>query len=499
MRRRKQRATVESGTSFVSRMLKNPYGKLTILSASDIDLLHKKSLEILSRTGVVFNNEEAIFWFRKAGVKIQEKRVYLEEEHIDEALSQTPSIYTLKASDSRKDVPIGKDYIAVMSAGGPAFIFDLNRKRRPGTHKDLVDLVKLMQMQDRINVIGRKVVDATDLSPTTRHLDCWRTCLTFSDKPIQSGFVGGQAEAEDVLQMLAIVFGGEDNVQDIPRAQTNVNVNSPLFYDEAMLEALITFSKWGQPVQISPFVMAGISGSATMAGSLVQHNAEVLAGIVLTQLINPGTPVLYGSATSNVDLKTGAPATASPESASSVTALAQLARHYGLPSRAGGALSDSPIPDQQAAFERMMSLMTSVFSGVNFIMHGAGVIESYLTVSPAQFIMDVEMLEMLSKFLEPIEISEDTVPLDVIDEVGPGGIFLSTAHTLERFRNVHFLPEIAIRRGFEQWEADGSIDILTRAEDRCRQVLESYVAPEFSSDIIGQLDNFVEKRTSELS
>ena len=270
-----------------------------------------------------------------------------------------------------------------------------------------------------------------------------------ADKPIQSGFVGGQAEVDDVLAMLAIVFGGEDALVDRPVAHCSVNANSPLLYDAPMLESLITFARYGQPVLIAPFVMAGVTGPTTLAGALAQQNAEVLAGIILTQLVRPGTPVLYGCASSNVDLRNGNPAIGSPESAVSIAVCAQLARRYALPCRGGGALTDSPIPDAQSNYERMYTLMTSFMSGVHYLMHGLGTLESYLTMSYEQFVIDLDSLAMIRNLLQPFEISEETLALDAIHEVGPGGHFLDTAHTRRHYREAHFRPQIGLRQPYE--------------------------------------------------
>ncbi len=480
------------------RQIINRHPKLALMSDDQVATIHAASLRILETTGVVFREERAIAAFRKAGAGVDGERVRLGGDLIDAALATAPDTYTMAAREPGFDVTVGGDHLAVMPAGGAPFIYDLDRQRRPGNLDDLAMLVKLAHLSPAINVVGRKMIEAQDVPPPTRHLPCWQTCLTLSSKPVQSGFVHGGYEARDVIEMLAIVFGDEDAVRTTPRAQTNVNVNSPLLFDRAMTEALMVFAEWGQPVQVSPFVMAGVSGPSTMAGALAQHNAEILAGVVLTQLIRPGTPVLYGSATSNVDLRSGAPAIGSPESAFAVAASTQLARFHGLPSRAGGALTDSPVPDLQSACERAMTLTTTVLSGVNFIMHGAGILESYLTVSPAQFLMDCEMLDSLAVMTGVLEVNDDTLALDAIDAVGPGGMFLASEHTQSRFRDVHFLPDIAVRQGYEQWEAEGSRDALDRAEDRCRGLLDSYIAPEMDETVRAELDAFVARRQGEI-
>jgi len=482
-----------------SRPFLLPERPFTLLASDQIAQIHAASLKILTQTGVRFDEPAAVAHFRKAGARVEGKRIYLEPDLIARCLATAPSQYTLHARNPAHNVTIGGRSAAVMPGGGPPFVHDLEGVRRPGTLADMANFTRLSQLSPDVHVIARKAVEAQDISPRVRHLHCWHTLLTLTDKPGQSGFVNGRAEAEDVLQMLAIVFGSEAAIDGTPVAHCSVNVNSPLLYDTPMLESLLLFARYGQPVLITPFVMAGVTGPATLAGALAQHNAEVLAGLCLVQLVRPGTPVLYGTATSNVDLRNGHPAIGSPESAQSIAICAQLARYYNLPCRGGGALTDSPIPDGQSQFERMMTLLTSVLSGVHFLMHGLGVLESYLTLSYTQFVLDMELLAMVRHLLQPIMINQDTLALEAIDAVGPGGHFLDAAHTLERYRQAHFLPAISIRQPFAQWQEQGEMTALQRAAIRCRELLESYQQPQMKTAVADQLHDFLQKRVTALN
>ncbi len=461
--------------------------------------MHEASLSILERTGVVFNSADALGHFRRAGARVEDDRVYLEREIVDGALVTAPSCYTLRARVPGNDVTIGGDTCAVMPGGGPAYVLDLEGNRRPGTLADLENFARLSEMAPEVHVAARKAVEAQDVPVEVRHLECWRAVLALTGKPIQSGMVGGLAESEDVLQMLAIVFGGEDQIDGTPVAQCSVNVNSPLSYDMPMVESLIAFARRGQPVLVSSFVMAGVTGPTTMAGALAQHNAEVLAGVALTQLVRPGTPVLYGTASSNADMRNAAPAIGSPESAVSIAVCAQMARHYGLPCRGGGALTDSPVPDAQSNYERMFTLLTSVLSGVNFLMHGLGILESYLTLSYEQFVIDLDAIAMVGRLVQGLDVSPETLALDTIHDVGPGGMFLEAQHTLDHFREAHFIPRVSVREGYEKWAADGGADAVRRANARCREMLESYVRPPMDARVEARLHDFVERRKAELS
>lgn len=499
-RRSRRRDEEPAGDAGGSRSLpiRSSLPPLNFLSPEQVEQIHAASLDILAHTGVRFNSEDALAHFRVAGARLEEDRIFLQDELLRHCLQSAPARYTLRARNPDHDVTIGGSARAVMPAGGPPYVLDLDGQRRPGTLADVQAFTRLSAMAPEIQVVARKVVEAQDVPPAGRHLDCWLAALTLADKPVQSGFVGGRAEAEDALQMLAILFGGEDQIDGVPVAHCSVNVNSPLSYDRPMLESLLAFARYGQPVLVSPFVMAGVSGPTTLAGALAQHHAEVLAGVALTQLVRPGTPVLYGTATSNVDMRSGAPAIGSPESALSIAACAQLARHVGLPCRGGGALTDSAVPDAQSHYERTLTALITVLSGVHFMMHGVGLLESYLTVSYDQFVLDLELLAMLRHLLQPLDVSAETLALGAIDDVGPGGYFLDAEHTLRHFRTAHFLPRISRRQRYEAWQADGGHDARQRANERCRRLLAAYRQPELPSGVAGRLHDFVRRRKQQL-
>jgi trimethylamine--corrinoid protein Co-methyltransferase len=497
-RRPRRRAALKPGqpASSSPHSLRLTLPRLNFLVQAQVEQIHEASLTILAQTGVRFKSPVALNHFRQAGARVEAERVYLDRALIEACLASTPPHYTLQARNPVHNVTIGRDYCAVMPGGGPPFVLDLAGRRRPGRLADLENFTRLSSLSPQVQVVARKAVEAQDVPVAWRHLECWRAVLTLSDKPAQSGFVGGEAEAEDALQMLALVFGGEAAIDGTPVAHCSVNANSPLLYDTPMLESMLLFARYGQPVLISPFVMAGVTGPTTLAGALAQHNAEVLAGLALCQLVRPGTPVLYGTASSNVDLRNANPAIGSPESALSIAICCQLARFYNLPCRGGGALTDSPIPDGQSNYERMFTLLMSFLSGVNFLMHGLGILESYLTMSYEQFVIDLELIAMIRHLSQPFEISAETLALETIQAVGPGGHFLEAAHTIRHYRQAHFLPQLSIRQPYEQWEQAGRQDTRQRAKARCQALLESYVQPPLAGQVADDLANFVERRKS---
>ncbi len=537
MRRRRPKHTRRAASDAEigrSRPILSRFPPIDILTEAELEQIQTASDTILARTGVIFNQPDALQYFRRAGARVEENRVWLEADLVQDALARAPAGYLLHARNPQNSVRVGKpaetaarsaskqpasredsqadetgqpagglaaefsaaNSTVVMPGGGPAFVRDLDGVRRPGRLSDLENFCRLSQLSAGVHVVARKAVEPQDVPVADRHLQAWRAVLCLTDKPAQSGFIGGRREAQDVLEMLAIAFGSLADIDGRPVAHCSVNVNSPLFYDTAMLEGMLEFANLGQPVLISPFVMAGVSGPTTLAGTLAQQNAEVLAGITLAQLVRPGTPVLYGAATSNVDLRNASPAIGSPESALSTAACAQLARSYGLPIRGGGALTDAPSPDAQSNYERMFTLMASVLSGVHFMMHGLGILESYLSISYEQFVIDLDLLEMVRRFVAGIEVSAETLALDTIDDVGPGGFFLDAAHTLRHYRDAHFFPNVGIRQPFEQWESEGSLDTVARANARCRELLAQYEPPPIADRTRAELDALVSRRRS---
>jgi trimethylamine--corrinoid protein Co-methyltransferase len=298
--------------------------------------------------------------------------------------------------------------------------------------------------------------------------------------------------------MAAVVFGGKEALLRRPVFASNVNANSPLRFDERMLGALIVYARHGQPTIITPFILAGAMSPVTMAAALAQQNAEALAGIALTQLVNPGSPVIYGGFTTNVDMQNGSPAFGTPEGALALLCGAQLARHYGLPYRGSGGLNNAKVPDAQAAYETQKSLWPAVMAHANLILHSAGWLEAGLVCSLEKFILDVEGLAMMHRFLAGVEISEETLALDAIAAVGPGGHHFGTAHTLARYRDAFYMPIVSDRQNYGEWKENGALDAAQRAHKVAHQLLESYEPPPLDDAIAEALHDYVTRRRQAL-
>ena len=485
--------------SGVSQPIVSSLPRLNFLTEAQVEQIHEAALNVLQGTGVLFKSDDALLHFRRAGARVEEGRVYLERGLIEACLKTAPAQFTLHARNPANDLTIGGPNTAAAPSGGAPYVRGLDGVRRTGTLADMQNFARLSHLSPDVHIMARKAVEAQDVPAPIRHLDCWRALLTLTEKPGISGTVFGRPEAEDTLQMLAIVFGGEAAIDGRPVGLCNINSNSPLVFDKPMAEGLMSFAARGQPVVVTPFVMAGVMGPATLAGSLALHNAEVLAGVALAQIVRPGAPTLYGTATSNVDMRNASPAIGSPESALSVAVAAQMARRYGLPCRGGGALTDSHLPDAQANYERMQTLMVSVLAGVNVMLHGLGTLDSYLTIDYEQFVIDMEIIAMLRQLASPLEITPETLALDTISDIGPGGFYLDAPHTMRHYRRAHFLPRISLRQFHDQWAAEGSSDAAQRANALCREMLAAYVQPPLDPAVAAQLDDFVERRKKELA
>jgi trimethylamine--corrinoid protein Co-methyltransferase len=304
----------------------------------------------------------------------------------------------------------------------------------------------------------------------------------------------GQDAATEYVQMAAIAFGGLETIRQRPVLASNVNANSPLRFDEHMLGALFVYARHGQPTIITPFILAGAMSPVTLAAAISQQNAEALAGIALTQLVNPGSPVIYGGFTTNVDMQSGSPAFGTPEGAMALISGAQLARHYGLPYRGSGGLNNSKLPDAQAAYETQMTLWPAVLAHANVIFHSAGWLEAGLVCSLEKFILDVEGLATMHHFLSGFEINDETLAIESIAEVGPGGHHFGTDHTMARYRTAFYQPIISDRSNYDAWQENGASDAAQRAHRVAQQLLAAYEPPAVDEAVEEELTAYIKRR-----
>ena len=433
----------------------------------------------------------------RAGCAVIEDRVRFDPEMVIETIGSAPSSFTLRARNPARSLTIGGRHLVFTAIGGPAFCSDLDRGRRPGTFAEQCDFIRIIQSLDIIHQEGGGPFEAMDLPAETRHLDLLAALARLLDKNWQ-GIALGRDRAADSIDIAAIALGTDrDGLAEQPAVMAIVNTNSPLSLDIPMAEGLTELAQANQAVCVTPFTLAGAMAPATLGGALVLQNAEVLAGVVLTQLVRKGSPVMYGSFTSNVDLRSGSPAFGTPEYTRAAQAGGQLARRYGLPYRSSNTTAANTV-DAQAAYESAMSLWGAIAGGANLVNHAAGWLEGGLTASFEKLIVDAEMLQMMVEYLQPIVIDDDSLGLAAIDEVGPGGHFFGSPHTMERYETAFYTPLLSDWRNFESWAENGSEDATVRANRIWKQILAEYEQPPLDARIDEELTEFVARRKLEL-
>jgi trimethylamine--corrinoid protein Co-methyltransferase len=369
--------------------------------------------------------------------------------------------------------------------------------RRDATLADYRQLCMLSQAFGELDSAGGVICEPNDAPLDSRHLDMIHALVTLTDKIYMGNVVSG-VNAADTIAMTSIVFGGRSAIEATPAVVSLINCNSPLRWDDRMLDAQFEYCAANQPVVLTPFLLMGAMSPVTIPAALAQQLAEALAGIALAQLIRPGCPVIFGSFLSNIDMQSGSPAFGTPESAIGLLCTGQLARHYGLPFRTGGGLTSSQTADAQSAYESLMTLLPTFLTGANFVMHAAGWLEGGLVSCYEKFIIDIELLRMLRVEFTPLEISESALAFDAHAEVGHGGHFLGAAHTLERFRDCFYRPLLSSTANFERWLRYGGKDAAVRAGEIWRSTLEAYTQPPLDDAVRAELDDYVARRRREL-
>jgi trimethylamine--corrinoid protein Co-methyltransferase len=482
------------------RRLVNPYRPVEILSADHVETIHVASLRILDEIGMEVLGDRALDLLVAAGARVDRasRNVRMDPGQVEALVALAPAEFRLHARNPERDVVFGGANLVFCAVGGPAFVSDLDRGRRPGNFADFVDYVRLIGTLEVIHQEGGGPLEPTDLPVETRHLDEYHTFATELDKTWHC-LGNGSVVVDDALEVAALVRGVDrDALAAEPSLITIINTNSPLRLDGPMSDGLIEMAMHGQPVVATPFTLAGAMSPVSLAGALAQQNAEALFLVALAQLARPGAPMVYGAFTSNVDMRTGSPAFGTPESVKSQFASGQMARRYGLPWRSSNATA-SPVVDAQAAYESEMAVWGAVMGGVNLLYQGAGWLEGGLTASYEKLILDAEILQMMSEVLQPLVVDEGTLGFEAIAEVGPGGHFFGTKHTLERFETAFYTPMLSDWRNFETWQADGERTATERANGIWKRLLAEAVPPPLDPAILEALDAFVTRRKREIA
>lgn len=474
--------------------LVNPYAPARLISDDAVEAIHLAALTILETVGVRCPVGEAQEMFRKAGaiVDASNDRIRLGREIVAAALASAPSDFTLVPRNALRACRIGGRHLATAALLGPPNCSDLVRGRRSGTFADLQELLKLTQYFNVIHMNGWPV-EPLDIEVRYRHLDAAFSMLSLTDK-VPYVFCQSRQRIEDVLTLCAIARGetlGQFAAR--PGAFSIINTNTPLQYDVPMAVGVMEMAKYGQPTLITPFVMAGASTPATIASAMAMTCAEILFGLTLAQLVRPGAPVMFGCASKNIDMKTGAPAYGFADMLKCTVIGGQMARRYKLPLRSSN-FSASNIPDFASGYESANAVSSALQAGVNLLMHAAGWVESGLCASYEKFVLDCEIVQSMAHLLEPVAVNEDTLALDEIAEVGPGGHFFGTARTISTLETAFYRPLISSTQNYGAWMEAGGKDAAQRATLVWQEALNTYVEPTLDSAIRDELAAFVAKR-----
>ena len=501
-RSRRERQT-ESGPSPLSQSayssIRNPLPALTPLSEDQLQTIHNASLKLLAETGMEVTSQHARKLYQEAGAEIEEgpELVKLPAEMVMGLLETVPSEFTLTPTNPQRALTIGGNHIHFGMVSGAPNVHCSIHGRRPGNFADYKNFIKLGQSFNILHFFGNQTLAPNDLPVNTRHLDTTAVNLTYADKVFLSMSIG-RVRVRDAAEMLAIARGiSLEEMASSPSCITNVNINSPRKFDTEMAEALITLSGLGQAVVVTPFTLMGAMTPVTFAGALVQQNAEALLGICLTQIVRPGAPVVYGGFTSNVDMKSGAPAFGTPENSRANMAGGQLARLYNIPYRTS-ACSASNAVDTQAVWETQMALWGAVSGYGNLIYHAAGWGEGGLIASYEKLVVDCEMLQAMASLLEPVQFSEDDLGLGAQQDVPPGGHFFGAEHTMSRYRDAFYTPFLSDWRNNQAWQEAGARTAQDRATDIWQEMLASYEKPPLAADRVEAIDAFVARRKEEI-
>ncbi len=453
---------------------------------------------LLAEIGVEIRDDPAaLALFREAGASVDGELLRFDRGHARELCRTAPSNYRMHARNPARSLEFGGDNLVFGAAYGSPFVTDLERGRRYGTLEDFQNFIKLTYLSPWLHHQSGTICEPVDIAVNKRHLDMVYAHLRYSDKPFM-GSVTAPERARDSIDMMALVFG-EGFMRDNLVIQGNINVNSPLVYDNTMTAALRCYAAANQGNVISPFIMAGAMSPVTQPALIAQAHAELLVGIALTQLVRPGAPVVYGSFLTTMDLKSGAPTFGTPESTLANQAIAQLGRRLGLPVRCGGHLTASKVADAQAMQESTNAMLAGLMAGANFIFQAAGWLESGLSIGYEKFVIDAEQCGALARMLRGLDIDPEQLGVDAYREAGAGGNFLGAEHTMRHYRDVNFSADLCDASPYEHWCEGGGMDMQQRAHARWRRMLREYEAPPLDPAVDEALLEFMTRRKASMA
>ncbi len=466
------------------------------MSAERVAQIDTASMDILEQVGVVFRDPIALEDWKRIGADVRGERVYLDRALVRGLIKSIPSSFTYHARNPANNLPFGKDHAIFVPMTGAPFLRDLDDVRRNPTLEDLANFHKLSHMLPAMHSSAHHIVEPYDHPISQRHLRITYSSMKHSDKTFM-GMTTSPKNAEDVLEMCAILFG-KDYMMTHPVVTGNCNGNSPLVWDETMLGAMRAFARYNQPVLCSPFVLGGANTPAGVAPTVAQLNAEALSALAYTQVVNKGTPAIYGHYLATVSMKSGAPMAGTPEISLMNMLIGQMARFYDVPWRTSNTLGGSKTFDAQAGYESATTLMAVLMSGANYIWHSAGWNEAGMHCSMAKFVVDAEQCAMGYRMAQGVNWDDFDAGMQAVRDVGPGGHYLGHPHTLENFQKAFFMPELFDNNSVEQWQADGSVEINQRALGRVRTLLGEYEEPKLDAAVNDELLEYIARREREI-
>ncbi len=488
--RRAERTAVSIETArYIERNIPN----FEILNTEALEIIEWNAETVLEEIGVNFvENPAALELWRQAGADVQGERVRIPRGLARQLCATAPSHFTQHARNPDRNVVIGGKGLVLAPVYGPPFVRDNEGGRRYATIEDFRNFVKLGYMSKWLHHSGGTVCEPTDIAVNKRHLDMLLAHMTLSDKPYM-GSVTEPVRAEDSVTMSKILFG-EDFVEQNTVMTSLININSPLTFDSTMMGALEVYARHNQAAIISPFIVGGAMAPVTVAGTLTQVLAEVLAGVAYSQLVRKGAPVIFGAFVTSIDMNSGAPTFGTPEAAHITYGAGQLARRMGLPYRSGGSFCGSKLPDAQAAYETANSLNMALLAGVNFMLHACGWLEGGLVSSYEKFVLDADQLGTLHHLAQGVSMDANGQAMDAIREVGPGGHYLGCQHTQANFKSAFWRSDVLDYKPYETWEEEGARDSATLAAVRVKKQLRDYQAPPLDPGIAEALEAYVAQR-----
>ncbi|TFL16778.1 trimethylamine methyltransferase family protein [Jannaschia formosa] len=476
----------------------NPDRPTEPLDEEGVRAIHRGTMRILSEIGIEFLNPEAVAHLKAAGCRVEGTNIRMDEDFVTEMLARAPAEFTMTPRNPDRTLRVGGGWMAFGNVSSPPNYWDVHTRKQSGSMQRYRDFIKLTQHFNCIHFAGGYPVEPVEIHPSVRHLDCLFDKLTMTDKVVHA-YSLGRERVEDVMEMVRIAGGlSHDAFEATPRMYTNINSVSPLKHDFPMLEGAMIHARRRQPVIVTPFTLAGAMAPVTMAGAVTLSLAEGLAAIALLQWIAPGCPVVIGTFTSNVDMKSGAPAFGTPEYMRATQMTGQMARHYGLPLRSSGVCAAN-VPDGQAMWETGHSLWAAVQSGSNIVYHAAGWLEGGLIASPEKFVMDCEVLQQIQRYFDPAlwATTEDDIAVEAVRAVGPDGHYFGTQHTQDRYQAAFYQPFLSDWRNWEAWDAAGATWTAERAHALSRRIVGAFEPPAMDAAIREELAAFVARRKEE--